>query len=109
MTARTWESTNWAAIVAHYDALDAVAPSPIVALNRAVALSMHAGPAAGLAALHELARPLADYHLFYATRADFLERCGEDPLPDLRKALALATNDGERRLIERRLALKKRD
>ena len=71
--------------------------------KRAVAVSMRGGPAAGLDALRPLERPLADYHLFYATRADFLERAGMDPRPDLRRALALVTNDGERRLLERRL------
>jgi RNA polymerase sigma factor (sigma-70 family) len=102
-TAPTWADTDWPAIVARYDALTALAPSPVVALNRAVALAMRDGPAAGLAALAGLERPLADYHLFYATRADLLERAGRDPRADLRRALALVTNDGERRLLERRL------
>jgi len=103
VTAPSWESTNWAAIVAFYTALMAEAPSPVVALNQAIAVAMHTGPHAGLAALKELARPLADYHLFYATRADFLEKTGADPLPDLNKALSLATNDGERLLLEQRI------
>lgn len=103
VTAPTWEATSWGSIVALYDALAAYTPSPIVALNRAIALSMRDGPAAGLAALKELERTLADYHLFYAARADFLERAGKDPSRDLRKALALVTNEGERRLLERRL------
>jgi RNA polymerase sigma-70 factor, ECF subfamily len=103
MTAPAWESTDWASIVALYDTLAGVSPSPIVALNRAIALSMLAGPTAGLAALAPLERPLADYHLFYAARADLLERTGGDPRPDLERALSLATNEGERRLIERRL------
>jgi RNA polymerase sigma-70 factor, ECF subfamily len=103
VTAPTWESTDWAAIVARYDALAAITDSPIVALNRAIAVSMLEGPSAGLAALRDLERPLADYHLFYATRADFLGRAGKDPRPDLRKALSLATNEGERRLLKRRL------
>ena len=64
---------------------------------------MSEGPGAGLAALEELERPLASYHLFYATRADFLARLGKDPKPDLQKALSLVTNEGERRLLERRL------
>jgi RNA polymerase sigma-70 factor (ECF subfamily) len=102
-TAPTWESTDWTSIIARYDALAAIAPSPIVALNRSIAVAMRDGPPAGLAALADLERTLADYHLFYATRADLLARTGEDPVPDLRKALALATNDGERRLLERRL------
>jgi len=64
---------------------------------------MRDGPSAGLAALRPLADRLTDYHLFYATRADFLDRAGKDPRADLRKALALVNNDGERRLLERRL------
>jgi RNA polymerase sigma factor (sigma-70 family) len=103
VTAPTWERTDWARIVATYDALAELSPSPIVVLNRAIALSMLAGPAAGLEALAELERPLASYHLFYAARADLLERAGGDPRPDLEVARALATNDAERRLIERRL------
>ena len=108
VTAPTWESTDWATIVARYDALAAITASPIVALNRAIAVSMLEGPAAGLAALGALERSLADYHLFYATRAELLDRAGKDPRSDLRKALSLATNDGERRLLERRLTKGKR-
>jgi len=103
VTAPKWESTDWATIVAAYDALAEVSPSPVVALNRAVAVSMLAGPSAGLAALKSLERPLADYHLFYATRADMLERTGGDPRSDLARAISLATNEGEKQLLERRL------
>jgi RNA polymerase sigma factor (sigma-70 family) len=103
VTAPTWESTDWATILAAYDALAEVSPSPVVALNRAVAVSMLAGPSAGLDALRELEGPLAGYHLFYAMRADMLERAGVDPRPDLEKAISLATNEGEKRLLERRL------
>ena len=103
VTAPTWDRTDWARIIALYDALDALAPSPIVALNRAIAVSMRDGPTSGLAALRDLAHALADYHLFYATRADFLDRAGRDPRADLRRAIALATNEGERSLLERRL------
>jgi predicted RNA polymerase sigma factor len=104
VTAASWERTDWASIVAFYDALLANTPSPIVALNRAVAISLRDGLSAGLAALTELERPLADYHLFYATRADFLERLARDPRPDLERALSRVTNDSERRLLERRLS-----
>jgi RNA polymerase sigma-70 factor, ECF subfamily len=104
VTAPAWDRTDWAAVVALYDELAAIVPSPVIALNRAIALSLRDGPAAGLAALADLTRALADYHLFYAARADMLERLGKDPKPDLRKALARVTNDGERRLLERRLA-----
>jgi predicted RNA polymerase sigma factor len=103
VTAASWERTDWTVIVALYDALLAAVPSPIVALNRAVGVALRDGPAAGLLELEELEQPLAEYHLFYATRADFLERVGRDPRPDLERALSLATNDGERRLLERRL------
>jgi RNA polymerase sigma factor (sigma-70 family) len=103
VTAATWESTDWAAIVAAYDALAELTPSPVVALNRAIAVSMTSGPAAGLEALESLEGPLADYHLFYAARADMLGRAGRDPRPDLERALSLATNESERRLLERRL------
>jgi RNA polymerase sigma factor (sigma-70 family) len=103
VTTAAWEITDWAAIITLYDALEALLPSPVVALNRAVALSFRDGPSAGLSALAPLERPLAGYHLFYATRADLLERAGKDPRQDLEKALALATNESERRLLERRL------
>ncbi len=106
VTAPAWPDTDWSTIVELYDALAAIAPSPIVALNRAVAISMRDGALAGLEALSPLERSLADYHLYYATRADFLERAGKDPRPDLRKALSLVTNDGERRLLERRLRMR---
>lgn len=89
--------------MAAYDALAELAPSPVVALNRAIAVSMSAGPTAGLAALKALELPLADNHLFYAARADMLECAGDDPRPDLERALSLATNEGEKRLLERRL------
>jgi RNA polymerase sigma-70 factor, ECF subfamily len=104
VTAPAWESTGWGAIVALYDAPAAVAPSPIVALNRAIAVSMRDGPSEGLAALKALEGPLADYHPFYATRADFLVRVGWDGRFDFEKTLFLVTNDGEQRLLERRLA-----
>ncbi|MBL8721144.1 MAG: sigma-70 family RNA polymerase sigma factor [Myxococcales bacterium] len=107
-TAPTWESTDWRAIVALYDALVAVVPSPIVKMNRAIAVAMERGPAAGLAALKEVAADLADHHLFYATRADLLERAGKDPRRDLEKALSLSTNDAERALLRERLAARGR-
>ena len=103
VTAPTWESTDWGAIIALYDELERIEPSPVVKLNRAIAVSMKSGAAAGLSALKPLERPLAGYHLFYATRADFLERAGKDPRKDLAKALSLATNEGERRLLRARL------
>jgi RNA polymerase sigma-70 factor, ECF subfamily len=76
----------------------------VIALNRAVALCMHEGPAAGLAALADLEEPLSRYHHFYATRADFRRRLGLDASDDYRRALDLAENDDERRFLVRKLA-----
>jgi RNA polymerase sigma-70 factor, ECF subfamily len=102
-TAPAWEATDWAAIVGVYDQLQALAPSPVVALNRAIALGMHAGPEAALAALAELEEPLERYHLFYAARADFRRRLGLDATGDYQRALELAQNDDERRFLSRKL------
>jgi RNA polymerase sigma-70 factor (ECF subfamily) len=103
-TAPAWERTDWSRILRGYDALYALDPSPVVALNRAVALCMHAGPAAALAAIAELEAPLAGYHLFYALRADFRRRLGEDARDDYRRALELARNEGERSFLRRQIA-----
>ncbi len=104
VTAPAWERTDWTRIVALYDELAGLRPSPIVGLNRAIALAMRDGAEAGLIALRDVERALADHHLFYATRAELLERAGTDPRPDLERALKLVTNDAERRLLERRRA-----
>jgi RNA polymerase sigma-70 factor (ECF subfamily) len=103
VTAPAWDSTDWAAIVARYDELYALQGSPVVALNRAIALSMHRGPEEGLSALAELEGALSHYHLFYATRADFRRRLGLEARGDYQRALDLATNDGERRFLQRKL------
>lgn len=103
VTAPAWESTDWHAIVALYDELHALEPSPVVALNRAIAVSMAEGPERGLDALAELEEPLAQYHLFYATRADLRRRLGLDARADYERALALASNDDERRFLQRKL------
>jgi RNA polymerase sigma-70 factor (ECF subfamily) len=102
-TAATWADTEWGRILAFYDELLALAPSPIVALNRAVALCMHEGPAAGLAALAELEQPLSSYHLFYALRADFRSRLGQDGRDDYRRALELTSNESERGFLRRKI------
>lgn len=93
--APSWAATDWPRIVALYDALPA---SPIVQLNRAIALAMRDGPAAGLAALAPLEPTLSTNHLFYAAR---FELSGDRA--DLERALALVTNDAERALLARRL------
>ena len=102
------ESTDWPAIVALYDGLAMLRPSPVVALNRAVAIGFARGPAAGLAeidAIESLAR-LDDYLFLAATRADLLRRAGRpgEALPHYRRARELARNDPERRFFDRRLA-----
>ncbi len=101
------EDTNWRQIASLYGALHRLQPSPIISLNRAVAIAMADGPQTGLAAVNALAAggALDDYHLFHATRADLLRRMGsrEEAATNYRRALELVTNDTERRYLERRL------
>jgi RNA polymerase sigma-70 factor (ECF subfamily) len=103
--AKRKEDTDWREIVELYDTLHRIQPSPVVALNRAVAVSMVSGPAAGLAIADSLANELADYHLLHAARADFLRQLGalDDAAKGYERALALVGNEGERRFLERRL------
>ncbi|WP_327636705.1 RNA polymerase sigma factor [Kribbella sp. NBC_00482] len=103
-TARTAADTDWPQIAALYAQLP---QTPVVALNRAVAIGMADGPAVGLRLVEELAAgPLLGYHLLPATRADFLRRLNRraDAATAYREALTLATTDAERRYLERRLA-----
>jgi RNA polymerase sigma-70 factor (ECF subfamily) len=99
--------TDWPQIVALYEVLLTIAPSPVVALNRAAAVAMRDGPEAGLALLDELAGEprLRGYHLFPATRADLLRRLGRrtEAADAYREALALVGTDPERAHLERRL------
>ena len=99
------EETNWRVIVALYGALERLEPSPIVSLNRAVAVAMAQGPESGLPLLGALAGELDEYHLFHAARADLLRRMGsyEDAARSYSRALELVTNDRERRYLQRRL------
>jgi len=101
------EDTNWSHIVRLYDSLAEVMPSPIVSLNRAVAIAMDKGPRPALELIDELAGTgeLEDYHLLHAARADMLRRLGDndDAAESYETALKLATNDSERRFLERRL------
>jgi RNA polymerase sigma-70 factor (ECF subfamily) len=105
--APTWEQTDWQQIVALYDQLIAVWPSPVVALNRAAAIGHASGPEAGLAAVEELATEpqLAGYHYLAATRAAFLRRQGRLPEAALayQEALLLADNEVERAFLAARL------
>lgn len=102
-TAPTWADTEWSRILRWYDRLWAMTPSPVVALNRAVAVCMHSGPAAGLEALTELEASLSSYHLFFALRADFRSRLGLDARADYQRALSLANNESERRFLRRKI------
>jgi RNA polymerase sigma-70 factor (ECF subfamily) len=105
--AATAEETDWAQMVGLYDALLRAEPSPIVALNRAVAVAMRDGPAAGLQLVDAIleAGELSDYHLIHAARADLCRRLGrtDDARESYQHALALARQEPERRFLERRL------
>ncbi|MFD7409507.1 RNA polymerase sigma factor [Streptomyces sp. NPDC059866] len=100
-------STDWPQVVALYDVLLALAPSPVVALNRAAAVAMRDGPEAGLALLDDLADEprLRDYHPYPAARADLLSRLGRltEATAAYREALALAGTEPERAHLRRRL------
>jgi RNA polymerase sigma-70 factor (ECF subfamily) len=98
--------TDWRAIADAYALLVALDDSPVVALNRAVAVAMADGPAAGLALADAQAAALDGYHLLHATRADLLRRLGRGPeaVGAYRRALELAGNPIERSFLERRLA-----
>jgi RNA polymerase sigma-70 factor (ECF subfamily) len=101
------EETDWAQIVALYDLLIRSEPSPIIELNRAVAVAMRDGPAKGLELVDGLLErgELAQYHLAHATRADFCRRLGKkaDARASYQRALALAKQEPERRFLEKRL------
>ncbi len=107
-SAPSFEATDWAQIVGLYDRLAAVWPSPVVALNRAAAIGLADGPAAGLLALDELsAEPaLAGYRYLAAARAEFLRRLGrgDEAGEAYAEALALTENEVERAFLRRRLA-----
>jgi len=107
-TAASAEGTDWFRILALYDALGRMTPSPVVELNRAVAIAMAHGPEQGLARVEELAAAgeLDGYYLLHATRADLLRRLGRgaEAGAAYSRALALATNPVERAFLSRRLA-----
>jgi RNA polymerase sigma-70 factor (ECF subfamily) len=106
-TAESAPDTDWPQIALLYGALARLAPSPVVELNRAVAVAMADGPAAGLELVDALAETgaLAGYHLLPATRADLLRRLGrpEEAAGSYRQALGLAATEAERRYLSRRL------
>jgi RNA polymerase sigma-70 factor (ECF subfamily) len=105
--ARRAEDTDWRRIVALYELLETVQPSPIVSLNRAVAVAMADGPPAGLAIIDQLAATgeLDGYHLLHAARADLLRRIGQmnEAAQSYERALELATNESEKRFLRKRL------
>jgi RNA polymerase sigma-70 factor (ECF subfamily) len=99
------EDTDWRQILGLYDQLYARHPSPVVALNRAVALSMAEGPEAALTLVDELEPQLADYQPWHATRADLLRRLGRrlEALDNYGRANALTDNEVQRRFLQRRI------
>ena len=101
------EDTNWPRIVRLYDLLERAQPSPIVSLNRAVAIAMTGATGAALRLIDSLssAGELEHYHLLHAARADLLRRQGaaSDAARSYERALALVTNESERRFLDRRL------
>jgi len=110
MRARTAEETDWQRIVLLYDALMQIAPSPVVAMNRAVALGMAQGPAAGLDALDAIATPagesaLGGYHLLHSVRGDLLMKMGRlaEAREEIERAMAMTQNLRERELLVERL------
>jgi RNA polymerase sigma-70 factor, ECF subfamily len=100
------EDTDWPQIATLYRGLTAMWPSPVIELNRAVAVAMADGPDAGLALMEPLADELNRYHLFHAARADLLRRSGRTSEAKLayRRALDLATNPVERRYLTMRVS-----
>jgi RNA polymerase sigma-70 factor (ECF subfamily) len=104
-TAPSSAATDWPQLVGLYDRLVVLVPTPVVALNRAVAVAFARGVAEGLAEVERLAEALGEYPLFHSTRADLLRRRGECEAAMLayRRALALTLNAPERRFLELRL------
>ena len=105
--AKRFEDTEWPLILRLYDLLERLQPSPVVSLNRAVAVAMVDGPGPALELIDALAASgeLDGYHLLHSARAEMLRRLGsvEEAADAYRKALDLATNASERRFLERRL------
>ncbi|MDQ2992979.1 MAG: RNA polymerase subunit sigma-24, partial [Candidatus Eremiobacteraeota bacterium] len=101
--ARSAAETDWQTIAGHYDTLSQLLPSPIVELNRAVAVGMAFGPAAGLEHVDRLTdeRALANYHLLPSVRADLLQRLGRgsEAADEFERAAALCGNERNRRLL----------
>lgn len=105
--AASWEATDWPAIVGLYDRLYPITGSPVVWLNRAVAIAHTHDAEAGLAAIEGLEATLDGYHLFHASRGEMLRRVGrtEEARRELERALDLAGNPAEQRLLAERLSM----
>ncbi len=99
--ARRYEETNWRQIAANYDRLYAMTPTPIVALNRAIAIAEADGPAEALRVTDRLAADLAGYHLFHAARGTMLRRLGrlDEARSALESAAEVAPTDADRRFL----------
>lgn len=102
------QDTNWRRIIQYYNLLERLTGSPVVSLNRAVAVAMADGPRAALDLIDQLAESgdLDHYHLFHAARADLLRRLGsmDEAAKSYQRALELVTNNSERRFLEQRLS-----
>jgi RNA polymerase sigma-70 factor (ECF subfamily) len=105
-SARSWAATDWGAIVRLYDALRRLEPTPVVTLNRALAVAERDGPSAAMVELDGIADRLDGYHLFHAARADLLRRLGDTTGARAadRRALELTDNPAERRVLSERIA-----
>ncbi len=100
-----FEDTDWSQILLLYNQLERIQPSPVISLNRAVAVAMVQGPQAGLDAIESLgAEELESYHLLHAARADLYRRLGQskEAVRSYDRALSLVNNESERRFLERR-------
>jgi predicted RNA polymerase sigma factor len=104
--APSYHETDWAEVVALYDRLYAIQPTPVVALNRALALAELRGPEAAMAEVEPLAERLASYHLYHAARGELLRRLGRfaEARQADQEALRLTDNPAEQRLLRERIA-----
>jgi RNA polymerase sigma-70 factor (ECF subfamily) len=100
------KETDWSEIIGLYDVLSRLDPSPVVALNRAVAVAMRDGPQAGLSLVDALLPELEGYHLAHAARADLCRRLGrkDEAIASYEKALTLSRQEPERRFLAGRIA-----
>ena len=109
--AATIEATDWPRIVALYDQLFSILPTPVVALNRAIAIGETQGPLAALRLLDAIAADLEGYHLMHAARGEMLRRAGRsrEARASLKRAAGLATTEADRRFLARQIEVLDRD